>query len=93
LFLRRPSGGADVPLLQGVLMNWQTVALAAGLTALIVPLANWLSGRKRLNDCYWARYERLGDDPIGMQWQHREIFMNERQAKLDASQNIMTRLL
>ena len=74
-------------------MDWQTVALAAGLTALVVPIANWLSGRKRLNDRDWARYERLGNDPIGMQWQFRELFMNERQAKLDASQNIMTRLL
>jgi hypothetical protein len=74
-------------------MDWQTVALAAGLTALVVPIANWLSGRKRSNDRDWTRYDRLGDDPIGMQWKHRELFMDERQAKLDASQNVLTRLL
>lgn len=31
--------------------------------------------------------------PIDRQWMEREIEMNERQRKLDASQNVMTRLL
>ena len=74
-------------------MDRENIALVPGLIALVVLSANCLSGRKRPNDRSLARYERLGDDPIGMQWRHREMFMDERQAKLDTSQNVLTRLL
>ena len=43
----------------------------------------------------WSvRYERMyGSDPIDTQWKHREAEMNQRQARLDASQDVMTRLV
>ena len=54
----------------------------------------WRKRRPPASEERWnVRYERMGNDPVDTQWKHRENEMNQRQARLDASQDVMTRLI
>ena len=56
-------------------------------------LYHFITNRHKPDRRSEVRYERMGDDPIDMQWANRRVFMDQRQCKLDASQGVMGRLI
>ncbi len=72
---------------------WYGCGVLAGWLVVDVVRCLMRRGGKDTTERFDVRYERSGDDPITMQWLHRTHEMNARQAKLDASQNVLVRLL